>query len=712
MSTSNAVAERRLLDRVTPLTEMENDPILGLVGTTYNLQPDFFDIDFLPGLLGLGAWDDRGWTTRIAIEKRLQMMDSATILMEAGQYVGRPRSLRVEVLPASGRGQQTLHAKVLVVFRERMVQLIVSSANLTEPGYRFNREVATVITASAKHRNQVRMMLSAVHGMQELLSHRLTKGAADILVRATAALDEWEDGQGEDDDAFLWSGAPTPLWQDFLSRWPAGERVQKIVIVSPFWSEGDLGSPIHRLLDELDQRNALDAGLTIRLLTEACKDSQGAFLPRLPASYATCDLSAQRVMAVAESVDPSVPPEEVDMREDFLGTRPLHAKVVFLEGPDTALAYAGSANFTHKGWGFLQDPGKANIEAGVVLRRNGRRRVELRGLIPATVGQAVELGRGKPGKLAPPEPSVPEEPWPDFIAEIVLSPVPDRKEELALVVRVHPDKAMGTWSVGMAEKGSSPARTLVSSTDGPSGLPDQWCVSVASQMLKRLLIDQEVIVYWWRSQQGRPVPINVDPSARTSLPISPGSRGLMEEHLIAYYQGRIRWEDLFPDPDLPDPPPSKDGPPPEPPLGSEVDTSKIQSYQIREFVEALFGIRADLGEACQSESAMRFALLGPVSPISLARTVMVALKAGSRTPTAAGFQLVEILACIESARRYPVAPRLQEVWRKVLSKAANEIGQFLCRLREDYAGYFPDGGVFVRYEKQVRKYSGGYKGRI
>lgn len=710
MNPSSAVAERRLLDRIAPLAEAENDPILGLVGTTYNLQPDFFDVDFLPALLGLGSWDDRGWTTRIAIEKRLQMMDSATIVMEAGQYTGRPRSLRVEVLPAASRAQQKLHAKVLVVLRERMVQIIAGSANLTEPGYRSNREVAIIMTASAKHRRQCPLMLSAVQGMRVLLSLRLTKGAADILARTDAALEGWTDVRSDEENTFAWSGGSTPLWQDFLSRWPAGEKVRSIVIVSPFWSEADPGSPVHRFLEELARKGALDTSPVVRLLTEAFKDSQGVSLPRLPASYATCDLSAFQARAYAEAVDPIVLPEEVDMREDFLGTRPLHAKLVLLEGRDTVLAYAGSANFTHKGWGFLADPTMANIEAGVILQRSGQRRAELQELIPATVGQAVELARGKPRELATPEASAVMDPWPDFIAEIMLSPMPDRQEELTLLVQLHSGAATGAWSVAMAEKGTSLARTLISSTDAPSDPPNGWRVPLDNQTLTRLLIDQQVLVKWWRWPQGRSIPINVAPSARTSLPISPGSSDLMEEHLIAYYQGRVRWEDLFPDPNAPA---IEDGEMKQPrPQGSEVDTSKIQSYQIREFVEALSGIRADLREACQSEPAMRLAVLGPVSPISLARTVMAAVREGTRTPTAAGFQLVEILACIEFARRYTVSPRLQGAWLKTLNKAGEEIRQFLCRLREEHVKDFRTGGIFDRYERQIRECFSAKEGGI
>ena len=77
-----------------------------------------------------------------------------------------------------------------------------------------------------------------------------------------------------------------------------------------------------------------------------------------------------------------------------------------------------------------------------------------------------------------------------------------------------------------------------------------------------------------------------DLEARLLLPVSPGSPPPGEKLLLAYYQGRIAPEEIYP------PPPDENNTPAEPPIPhnaseSEVDTSRIQSYQIREFVEAL-----------------------------------------------------------------------------------------------------------------------------
>ena len=131
-----------------------------------------------------------------------------------------------------------------------------------------------------------------------------------------------------------------------------------------------------------------------------------------------------------------------------------------------------------------------------------------------------------------------------------------------------------------------------------------------------------------------------------------------------------------------------------------MDESRIQSYQVREFVEALTGICGDLAASTQSESSMRLALLGPVSPLALAHSVRDAVDSGCRTPMAAAFQLVEILACLKAAQSLPVPERLATAWHENLQDAARKIAHLLKELTTAHAELF-DGKAFVRYRSPV-----------
>jgi hypothetical protein len=217
-------------------------------------------------------------------------------------------------------------------------------------------------------------------------------------------------------------------------------------------------------------------------------------------------------------------------------------------------------------------------------------------------------------------------------------------------------------------------------------------------MLTRLLTDQEIQIRWAECPGGRSVPLNVDASARHRLPISPAHHRIQETDLLFYYQGRISWEDLFPDPDPPSAPYDPTAVPAAPEAG--VDKSRIQSYQIREFVEALTGIRGDLAACTQSESSMRLALLGPVSPLALAQTVRDAVDSGHRTPMAAAFQLVEIMACLKAARSFTVPERLAQAWDQNLHEATNKITYIFKQLTATH-GELLAGKAFGHYKNTV-----------
>ena len=690
--------DRKLMDRLTP--EPALGRLLGMVATTYEMQPEFFETDFLPTLLGLGAWDDRNWTSRIALERYLAELEAASVLVDARPYRGRPRSLRVEVQPVYLPAGRILHAKILVNVYEEAIRLVFGSANLTEPGYRRNREVAAAVTATAKRQLESQLVRDALHSMRPLLGRWITPSAEQLLDLADGRLSDWAGETREQGVWFVWGGTAVPLWQQVIDLWPANDRVERMTIVSPFWSEEDHDGPITKLIANLRSRDQIGENLELRLLTEAAPDKQGTYRPKLPESFASFDARSIGVTASAVAVDPRVPPEEVGMTEGFSGTRCLHAKVVLMEGLENSLTFFGSANFTRRGWGFLLNPEQANIEAGLVMRRSGQARSHLQSLIPATTGDPVELAGAAQGRLVPPEPSPEELAWPGFLLDVLLTPSQANPDRLDLVVLVEPQDVAGSWRIEHLPTKDEPSATALVIHDPGNPVAHQVSLSLTQSQLERLLREQEVHVKWWLCEEGRSFPVNVVAEARTTLPISPRSGHPEEQHLIAYYQGRITWEDLFPPPDdglgSNDPGFEKAEP-------SGVDTSRIQSYIVREFVEALKGITDDLKASAQSPKAcMRLALLGSVSPVALARRVLEAAETGDRTPTASGFQLVEILGCLDRARSFPASPRFENDWTALVEEAAQKVVGMLESLRRRFPGTF--SGDFQRYEKAIRQH--------
>jgi hypothetical protein len=604
----NGVAQRRLIERLAP--SRGQGALLGMLATSYEFQPEFFETDFLPTVLDLGAWDDRSWTSRIAVEKKLAEMEAATIFVDARRYSGRPRSLRVAVTPVELPAGAALHAKIVLLVHAGAVRLHVASANVTDPGYRRNREVAAPLIATKAEVTSLSLLESALEGLRQALAKWWTPSAETVVKLAEERLARWRTTERTDEDAsFLWSHDGATAWHELVRRWPSGEVLDDIAIVSPFWSEehGDTG-PLARLVGHLRSVGAVGSTTRVRLLTEAKNVGPGKFLPMLPESYREFDARRLGVAATAHAVDPAVTKDEIEV-EGVLLTRPLHAKVILLEGPSTAVAYLGSANFSHRAWGFLSDGAPCNVEAGLVLARRGASRTELRALLPATTGEAVSLAGAAHGHLALLDEEKPDPPWPGFLRELLLAPHPTREGHLILEVVVASVEIDGAWSLQLHGDGGASGELLLDVPARPS--QDRLLVDLSPSHLAQLLHEQQVRVRWWASDVERDFPINVAPAARDALPVAPGAGRVGESLLIAYYQGRIAFEDLFPEP-------TGGGPGHHDCEGasdaSGVDTSRIQSYVIREFVEALKGIRDDLRQAAKATPpAMRLALHGAVS---------------------------------------------------------------------------------------------------
>jgi hypothetical protein len=688
------VSARKLIDKLVPDSRWGS--MRGLFSTTYDLGPDFLEMDFLPSAFGFGSWDDRSWASRIALEKHLFQLDTAVILTDARRYRGRPRSLRLEIQPGVAPRGSALHAKVTLLLFERAVRLIVGSANLTERGYRRNREAVAILTATQSSRKEAALISQALAGASAALDPWLTSGTRKLLADSLHTLRPWEDGNSDSDTTFLWTHGQRKLWKEFLDRWPNGETIKRLSIISPFWSE-NAGLTLSALLKEMKRMGELAVDAEVRLLTDAFEGPNGQILPILPSGYASYDWAALGIKATAQAVSPKVVSAELGGMEGFTGSRALHAKVVLIEGAKNGLAYLGSANFTAHGWGFLDDRTAANVEAGLIIRRSLQSGI-FDSLIPELAGKPVLLASGDFQSLRAPEQGPEEEPWPEFIRHVLLSPAGPDGDQLELLIEVDPDATSYPWAAEFLDREGSPSETIIRIETATNPSTTSLRIPLSPQMLTRLLTDQEIRICWSECLRGRAVPLNVEASARLRLPISPSRQRIHETDLLSYYQGRISWEELFPDPDPPAGQTDHPTPPANPAAG--VDKSRIQSYQIREFVEALTGIRQDLAASTQSESSMRLALLGPVSPLALAQTVRDAVDSGGRTPMAAAFQLVEILACLHSARSFAVPERLAKAWDENLQEAANKISIILKQLIAAHGASFANKG-FERYQKTV-----------
>ena len=541
------------------------------------------------------------------------------------------------------------------------------------------------------------LIQQAIAGLRDLVRPWPACGASSVLDSVDARLTTWA-SEGEDPssqaDRFIWSDHDRPLWQSFVAAWPRGQKVRRISIVSPFWSEEGTSGPLARLISALRERAPLDSDTEVHLLAEAFPVAREAFIPVLPETFATFDARQLGVKAFVSPVDPRVDKRDVDV-EDFEGLRALHAKVVLIEGDTDTLAYVGSANFTRRGWGVSNSgvAESANIEAGLILRRANA--AGLRdNLLPQTVGRPIPLEGAALGKFQNAATDLTEQPWPVFITEIALTPRTDDPRLLELRVTCDPSAESQAWSLQVSGDSYAAPETL-HVQDGARPPDAVVRFDLDAVLLERILRERELEVLWGVPERSCRFPVNVDPAARDGLPVAPGGKHPGEPQLLAYYQGRIAWEDMYPEPGA-----GSDADAPAATDAQMVDTTRIQSYQIREFVEALRGIRDDLKTASQSGTSMRLSLRGPISPIALAKAIDDAVRNRKRTPVAACFQLVEILSILREAGDF-AAPKYRDDWLASLVPARQEVEHLLSGLKEQHPSSFQGDSAFARYERAI-----------
>ncbi|HEY5374332.1 MAG TPA: hypothetical protein VIK01_11645, partial [Polyangiaceae bacterium] len=640
----NDAAQRRLVDRLRPDTS-RTGKVRRLLATTHNLQADFFDSDFLCTALSISQADFAGHSGQLALQRKLAELDYCGVLCEARAYEQRP-SLRTVVHPVTLRGA-CLHAKLVVVEYEHAVRLLVGSANLTENGYRENREVCGEHLAHHDQPQKLAQAAAILRGARETLTIFAARapGFLSELDAVLTRLGAWAPNAEPETSPVAWSDGGHPLWRTVIDRWPAGKRVERLCVVSPFWSEdGSSHTPLRRLLGELRERDALAPRCTIELFVESEPLPSGGFRAKKPPVIYYADFPEVSIRALP--VDPKVAAADLDLKFDLTTLRTLHAKVLVLAARDRALAYAGSGNFTRNGFGFRGTASNgtnapANIEAGWLFELAPK---DIATLLPAAAnaGQIV-LSQPGPGAVAPSEEDAEEAGfWPEPLLSAELTPSTDAAV-LELTTRWAEETPSG-WQVfvgspAVAVEGSNPP--LFTTAGGSCSV----VTPLSAATLQMLLRERHIVVV--APEGAATFPVNVAAGdARHRLPLSPAGAKPGESDLLAYYQGRITFDDLYPDPDGGTPGDGKATG--DPRAAQSVDKSRIQAYQIRAFVDALPGIRSELLKACGSQGALYQAFLGEVSPVALAQHVLQQVAQGSRSVTAAAFQLVELLTLLRS----------------------------------------------------------------
>lgn len=344
----------------------QGDPI-GCLATTYTFAPGLFDEQCLARFLEIESEPNReDLAFLLERESRLGGV-YAGVLVDHTQ-AGVEHSLRWDVLPVRIRaGKQ--HAKLSLLAWTRHVRIIVASANLTEPGYRTNHEVAVAVDLTPEEANG-EMLAEAVAFLRSLVL--LVPGASDRppeVRRAGAFLDQVE-RQVRGWKQTRRGGA---IRQQLVFTLPAvgagraarssledavgacrrrGGSPNEAWVASPFF---DAENDTSRVTASLCKLMARGGRRELCFCVPAIRDDDAATEPRLAAPKA--------LVLTPPNYQGSSTVEMLPELDGDKNRRPWHAKMLALHADQYSALMIGSSNFTCAGMGVGQ---QRNAEANLL----------------------------------------------------------------------------------------------------------------------------------------------------------------------------------------------------------------------------------------------------------------------------------------------------------------------------------------------------------
>ena len=382
----------KLLDAWVP-PEGAGDPV-GCVATTFTFSPVFFEEECLGRFLQLETHPEQdGPLYLVEREEKLSQVICAAALVDQHHCKGF-RSLRWDLL-AARLPAGILHAKVALLHWSNLIRLIVTSANLTEDGYRRNQEVFGVVDYEPGRQAPLECLSMYTEFFREAVSYAepsVGQGSPaggrwhTFLEKVTATVQGWDVSElkgraGNVGVKGILTGPRRPSAFDQLrEHWPGNSPPDHAQVVSPFFDSGNgLNVPAKELWRLLKQRGK--AKVIYDLLAEVVEEGK---ILRIRAPESLLEAQPRNRAGVSTEIR--------QLRLEV--ARPLHAKCLWLNNTSWVAYMIGSSNFTTPGFGVGSNP---NLEANLLyLVRYASSRSAFRALsnsFPATdeIGEDLKL---------------------------------------------------------------------------------------------------------------------------------------------------------------------------------------------------------------------------------------------------------------------------------------------------------------------------------
>jgi hypothetical protein len=349
-----------LLDAWIPPDEA-GEPI-GCLATTFTFNANMFEEECLNRFLQLESDSvEDGPAYLIEREEKLAQLSCAAVLVDQHNARGI-RNLRWDLLSARVP-RAILHAKLSLLLWQGFARVIITSANLTEDGYRRNHEVFGVLDYYKGSKTPLAVLHGVINFLDETTTwvvspqdriNPATQRWKTFLAHVTQTTRKWgaagsQHGWVRPKLFPIFTGPDRPdVFAALREDWPDSTPPHTAYVLSPFFDPPEApNEPAKQIWSLLKQRGdayiefhvtAEDVPNTNKVLLHAPK----SLIDGRPRNRDSAKISVKRLKL-----------------ED---SRPLHAKSMWLESDRYLVYLMGSSNFTSDGLGLSRAP---NLEANL-----------------------------------------------------------------------------------------------------------------------------------------------------------------------------------------------------------------------------------------------------------------------------------------------------------------------------------------------------------
>lgn len=380
----------KLLDAWSPPDDA-GQPI-GCVATSFTFDAAFFEKECFARFLGLETDADEMPTAYlIEREEKLSQAKCAAALVDQHHARGI-RNLRWDLLSSRPKRPSILHAKVSLLLWSQRARLIVASANLTEPGYRHNHEVFTVLDYFKDSASPLPLLDEFIQFLREIVEQTVRADATSPTVkRWNEFLDhvrtisrKWGtigDERSSDQPrvfAVVTGLAETKRGSVFTqldNNRSDRSPLHRAYVISPFFDDAtNDNQPANEIWKLLKQRGKVEVQYQATVEPGSSEEHPQLQIPDVRE-------------AMPANRDCNTTFAKVKLEDD----RPLHAKCLWFENDRTILHLIGSSNFTSAGLGL---EGVRNIEANLCFEVNRGRQPKAEAASNAAWPDVVEFPKG------------------------------------------------------------------------------------------------------------------------------------------------------------------------------------------------------------------------------------------------------------------------------------------------------------------------------